>query len=466
MITPLTNSDHNQKTDILNEDYFDPKFKFQANDRIKEGFQISNLKKDIETSISTISKLNLKNENEIIPLLKEKLNNIDLSDSFTKAKEKFSTLESIPDKPPCKIKYIYCNCDNNGIPSHVVIGVSIYDAQKMREAAKPFDGNDFSVTESNGKKGCVNFKFKLTDSTDKYRNDTSESMRSIFESQKTFENAFVDFKTIKTDFMLSRFLIKKLSPKKQKTGFIWQMQGNQLIPAIQDAIESFNDDTDYYIVRRDMSPQELASYTGSHLYTSKEEASDDETSGLIIIGEFTMMSPRMRNFILDIIKEKNGYYLGINWRLILTGNIHEGDEIWLPEFNDIFENVEWAPMPVSKIMYDDPDEEYESMKTDSTKPSISESMENTTGFMSVEEAKDKIYTILYNAAKKGEILPEEYIYIDEDGVIVDDESGFDTDMLRRARRADLFIDFDALEDGNVIIYTKPLYMFIEENIMG
>lgn len=312
----------------------------------------------------------------------------------------------------------------------------------------------------------MNFTFKLKRSADKYRNYTSKSMRSIFESQKTFENAFVDFKTIKTDFMLSRFLIKKLSPKKQKTGFIWQMQGNQLIPAIQDAIESFNDDTDYYIVRRDMSPQELASYTGSHLYTSKEEASDDETSGLIIIGEFTMMSPRMRNFILDIIKEKNGYYLGINWRLILTGNIHEGDEIWLPEFNDIFENVEWAPMPVSKIMYDDPDEEYESKKTDNTKPSISESMENTTGFMSVEEAKDKIYTILYNAAKKGEILPEEYIYIDEDGVIVDDESGFDTDMLRRARRADLFIDFDALEDGNVIIYTKPLYMFIEENIMG
>ena len=104
-------------------------------------------------------------------------------------------------------------------------------------------------------------------------------MRSIFESQKTFENAFVDFKTIKTDFMLSRFLIKKLSPKRQKTGFIWQMQGNQVIPAIQDAIESFNDDTDYYIVRRDMSPQELASYTGSHLYTSQEEAAaSPETS--------------------------------------------------------------------------------------------------------------------------------------------------------------------------------------------
>lgn len=290
-------------------------------------------------------------------------------------------------------------------------------------------------------------------------------MRSIFESKKaTFENAFVDFKTIKTDFMLSRFLIKKLSPKHQKTGFIWQMQGNQVIPAIQDAIESFNDDTDYYIVRRDMSPQELASYTGSHLYTSQEEAAADETSGLIIIGEFTMMSPRMRNFILDIIKGKNGYYLGANWRLILTGNIHEGDEIWLPDFNDIFENVEWAPMPVSKLMYDDPDEEYESKKEGTTHSDVSESMANDTEFMSIDEAKDKIYTIIYNAAKKGEISPDEYIYIDEDGVIIDDESGFDTDILKRARKADLFIDFDALEDGDVVIYTKPLYMFIEENI--
>lgn len=308
-------------------------------------------------------------------------------------------------------------------------------------------------------------------------------MKSIFESQKTFEDALVEFAAIRTQFDLSKFILKKMSPKKQKVGFIWQMQGNQVIPTIEDAIEGINKNAtkygsgkiEYYNIGRTESIEDLLSKRYSHIYRSYEDAMSDETEGVAIVGEFTRMSPNMRKFIMSMINGENGYYLGKNWRFIVTGNVENGDDIWNDAFSRMFDSRMLELMPVSKEMYADDDDDddgfYESKKQKAKgKSDVSESVTDyfddpEYGFMSIDEAKDKIYTIIYNAAKKGEISPDEYIFIDDDCVVVDKASGFDADTIKYARRADLFIDFDALEDGRVIIYTKPLYTFIEENVM-
>jgi len=324
-------------------------------------------------------------------------------------------------------------------------------------------------------------------------------MRSIFESERDFEEAYMDFKVIKTNFALSKLIIKKLSNKREKPAFIWQMQGNQVVPTIMDIIESFNDDTEYQTVNKDITPAEFV--LDQHVFESQEEANVDTSRGVYIVVNFTYMSPKMRNFIVSTIKGESGYYLGSGWRFVVTGNIDDGDSAWMPEFWDIFENVEFEPVPVSVMRYDDPDfdgedeednnyndeeeeDDEEFIPDDEMKDfdingeyynesayrrrrgarPVYEAMTSNYHAMSLDELKDEVYSILYDAAMNGEISPYEYIYIDDDSVIVDSISGFDRDMMKHAKRADLFIDFDALDDGEVIIYTRPLYRFIEENV--
>lgn len=288
-------------------------------------------------------------------------------------------------------------------------------------------------------------------------------MKSIFESAKSFEDAFVDFNVIKSDNHLLRFLIKTLAKPNQKTPLIWQMKGNQLCTAVENCIDMFRDDTDYYIVRKGLSPKDVLDYPESHIYLSKEEANSDNTSGFIIFNEFSGADASLRNFVVDLIKN-NKYFVAKNWRVIVLANTDLGNKIWIPEYDRIFNNLEYDPRMKSD-RYANSDEDLNDNKNENPgKENISEGFTNDTEFMSIDEAKEKIYTIIYNAALKNEISPDEYIYIDEDGIIVDSESGFDADMLYYARKASDFIDFDALSDGKVVIYTKPLYMFIEETI--
>lgn len=288
-------------------------------------------------------------------------------------------------------------------------------------------------------------------------------MKSIFESNESFADAFVDFNIIKSDNHLLRLLIKELAKPSKKVPMFWQMRGNQLRAAVEDCIEMFKDDTDYYIVPREATPEQVLNYSnGSHIYDTKEEAEQDPTTGFIIFNEFSGASQPLRDFVVDLAKGK--YNIAKNWRVLVLSNTDLGDGIWKPEFEKIFNNMEYDPRTKSD-RYDNSDEDLnDSKKEGSDKDNISEGFADDTEFMSIDEAKEKIYTILYNAALKNEISPDEYIYIDEDGILVDSESGFDADMLYYARKASDFIDFDALADGDVIIYTKPLYMFIEKTI--
>lgn len=290
-------------------------------------------------------------------------------------------------------------------------------------------------------------------------------MKSIFESNnKSFEDAFVDFNIIKSDNALLRFLIKILAKSNQKTPLIWQMRGNQLRAAVEDCIEMFKDDTDYYIIPKEATPEQVLNYNEGHIYSTKEEADADLTYGFIIFNEFSGTEIPLRNFVLNLVKNTSKYFIPKKWRILCLANIDLGDEFWKPEFEKLFNNLEYDPT-IKSDRYDNSDEDLEDSKQeDNTQTNISEGFAEDTEFMSLDEAKDKIYTILYNAAMKHEIDPDEYIYIDEDGIIVDFESGFDADMLYYARKADNFIDFDALSDGNVVIYTTPLYRFIEETI--
>ena len=293
-------------------------------------------------------------------------------------------------------------------------------------------------------------------------------MHPVFESRKNdFERYFVDFNVIKSDNMLMKVLARSLSRPSPKPLFLWQMRGNQIMSAIKNAVEQFNDDTDYYIVPRDASPDQITSYQESHMYDTEEEASLDTTTGFIIFSEFTESNENLREFVLGVINNKT-MFVAKNWRIVFTGNIDEADGFWKPEFSRTFVNMEYNPV-IRTDRFDDPDEEYgdesESRRDvfDSEK-NVSEGFSTNDRIMSPEKAKEVIYTILYNAAKKGDISSDEYIYIDKDGVIVDEADGFNPETLRMARKAENFIDFDALENGQVIIYTKPLYIFIEESI--
>ena len=285
-------------------------------------------------------------------------------------------------------------------------------------------------------------------------------MNSIFESNETFDDAYMDFKFISSYGKLKAVLSNTISGKINKTPIIWQMRGNKVLDTVTDCIDDVLD-IDYYIVNKNTTASDLMEYDESHLYNNENDANNDNTLGFIIFDNFSSANFSLKKLILDIIRNKK-LYVAKNWKIIILANIEKGNYIWEPDFAKIFNNYEYISRPKDED-YLSSDELNDNKKED-RKEDISEGFYDDSEFMDIDEAKEKIYTILYKAASKNEISPNEYIYIDEDGIVVDDESGFDPDVLYYARKADNFIDFDALAKGHVIIYTDALYKFIEETM--
>lgn len=289
-------------------------------------------------------------------------------------------------------------------------------------------------------------------------------MARIVES-KYFEDAYFKFKPIRSDNLLGRLLIRLLSTNDGKGTFLWQMRGNRIRKTVEDIINNFNDDTDYIVFSRETTPEEIKSYTDSHIYDNPTDADDDMTTGFLIFDDFTSSNPELRQFVIDMIKNNlnlgssgDNCYVATNWRIILTGNIDMGSEFWKPEYASLFNNMEYDPATRRDFYDDAEDATNESVNYDGKREEQTPELSKLTP----DQIKERIYTILYNAIKDGEISPEEYLIINEDGVVITDENDLDPEEMEIARKIEDLVDFDAMGRGIVKIYTKPLYLYIDD----
>lgn len=72
---------------------------------------------------------------------------------------------------------------------------------------------------------------------------------------------------------------------------------------------------------------------------------------------------------------------------------------------------------------------------------MNEGMSADIEFISRDEARDIIYRIIKKGVLSGDILPGEYMIVDEDGIMIGNEYDFDADVLLYAIRIDDVVDF-------------------------
>ena len=65
---------------------------------------------------------------------------------------------------------------------------------------------------------------------------------------------------------------------------------------------------------------------------------------------------------------------------------------------------------------------------------------------SVNDVRDLVEKIIKKGVASGNILPGEYMVVDNDGIMIGDESDFDADVLLYAIKIDDIVDFN---DGSV-----------------
>ena len=73
---------------------------------------------------------------------------------------------------------------------------------------------------------------------------------------------------------------------------------------------------------------------------------------------------------------------------------------------------------------------------------MNEGMSEDIEMRSVDDVRRLVERIITDGVSSGKILPGEYMVVDNDGVMIGDESDFDSDVLLYAIKIDDVVDFD------------------------
>jgi hypothetical protein len=80
--------------------------------------------------------------------------------------------------------------------------------------------------------------------------------------------------------------------------------------------------------------------------------------------------------------------------------------------------------------------------------SIDEEFHELVNINNENDAYKIIIRTILSSAKKGELDPDKYLLIEDDGLIIGNYSDFDSDVLYYAIKADDVVDFDTLQIKN------------------